>query len=175
MSCCGENLDSSQEIYIRKDGKIAFIANQSMGGNRLTNVGDAQNDGDAINYGQLVQAISQVQSIGETYTTAIPITLFTIVSLGSDGLLYPADSSDQSFMDKVIGITLESKVENSPIKVSQFGLIKGLSGQQTGTPYFFDSNGQLTVSAPSSGFTQVVGIAKSPTELLFDLQIPIGL
>jgi len=174
MSCCGDNLDSSQEQYIRKDGKIAFIANQSMGGNRLTDVSDAQDDGDAINYGQLVQAISQVQSIGEKYITAIPITAFTVVRIGLDGFLYPADSRDQLIMNTVIGITLESKVENSPMQVAQFGNISGLSGLLTGTPYFFDSDGQLTTSAPSTGFTQVVGIAKSSTELLFDLQIPLG-
>lgn len=174
MSCCGENLSPSQEKYIRKDGKIAFIANQSMGGNRLTDVADAQNDGDAVNYGQLINAISQVQNIGDTYTTATPITAFTVVSLGTDGLIYPADSSDQNVMDKVIGIVLESKVENVPVRVSHFGLISGFTGLQTGVPYFFDANGQLTVSTPTSGFTQVVGIAKSSTEFLFDLQIPIG-
>jgi len=174
MSCCEGNLDSSQESYIRKDGKIAFIANQSMGGNRLTDVKNSQEDGDAINYGQLVQALSQVQSIGETYTTAVPITAFTVVSIGLDGLIYPGDSSDQDVMNTIIGIAIESKVENSPIQVVQFGTISDLTGLLTGTPYFFDSNGQLTVSAPSSGFTQIVGMAKSSTELLFELQIPLG-
>lgn len=174
MSCCGDNLDSSQEQYIRKDGKIVFIANQSMGGNRLTDVSNAQDDGDAINYGQLLQSISQVQSIGGEYITATPITEFTVVSIGLDGLLYPANSSDPTFMDTVIGITLESKVENSPIQVAQFGVISNLSGLLLGNAYFFDSYGQLTTSIPSIGFTQVVGIAKSSTQLLLDIQIPVG-
>lgn len=174
MSCCDGNLDSSQENYIRKDGKIVFTASQSMGGNRLTDVKDGQNDGDAVNYGQLVQALSQVQSIGNTYTTAVPVTAFTIVSIGLDGLIYPGDSSDQSFINTIIGISIESKVENSPIQIIQFGTISNLTGLIAGTSYFFDSNGQLTVSAPSIGFTQIIGIAKSSSELLFELQIPIG-
>ncbi len=175
MSCCESNLSPSQEIYIRKDGKIAFIANQSMGGNRLTGVGDAQEDCDAINYGQLVQAISQVKTLGDVYTTAVPITEYTIVSIGLDGLIYPADSSNQINMNTVIGMAIESKVENSPINIVQFGLISGLSDLSIGVPYFFDSNGQLTVSAPPTGFTQIVGIAKSDNTFLLDLQIPVGI
>lgn len=43
--------------YIRADGTIDFTADQSMGGNRLTNVDDGVDGGDAVNVSQF-QAIS---------------------------------------------------------------------------------------------------------------------
>jgi hypothetical protein len=175
MSCCEGNLDSSQEKYIRKDGKIDFIASQSMGGNRLTNLANALNDGDAVNYGQLTEAITQVNGIGNTYTTAVPIDSLTVVSVGLDGLIYPADGSDQSIMNTIVGISTETKVENSTMRVIQFGTLSNLTDLITGTPYYFDETGTLTVSAPSTGFTQIIGLAKSPTELLVDLETPIAI
>ena len=36
---------------VLQDGSRAFTADQSMGGNQLTNVGDGSATGDAVNYG----------------------------------------------------------------------------------------------------------------------------
>lgn len=175
MSCCGDNIPVNQEQYIRKDGKVTFIANQSMGGNRLTNVADAQNNGDAINLGQLNELIQNVLGIGNTYKTGVPIEQNTVVYMGTDGLIYPANSSDSNIINKVIGITTESKVENSDINVITYGTITSVNSLTLGATYYFDTNGQLTQSAPSTGFSQVVGIATTSTTLLFDLQLPVGI
>jgi len=173
MSCCDDNIPLNQEKYIRKDGKVTFIANQSMGGNRLTNVADAQNNGDAINLGQLNELIQNVLSIGNTYKTGVPIEQHTVVYMGTDGLIYPANSSDINIINKVIGITTESKVENSDINVITYGNVTSLNSLIVGTAYYFDINGQLTQSAPSTGFSQVVGSTITSTILLFDLQLPV--
>jgi len=175
MSCCGENIPVNQEPYIRRDGKVAFTGNQSMGGNRLSNLSDAIENGDAINLGQLNNLIDSISGIGKKYITGIPINIHTIVYINSDGLLYPANSSDTNIINKVIGITLESKVENSELKVSTFGNVIGFNNLSIDSTYFFDSNGQLTLSPPSTGFSQSIGVASSNTELLLNLQTPVGL
>lgn len=59
-------------LYIRKDGSIVFIANQSMGNNRLTDVADPVDGGDAINLRTLETAIRE---ISESFTGLTPISV----------------------------------------------------------------------------------------------------
>lgn len=51
---------------IKKDGSVAFTADQSMGGNKLTNVAAGTASGDAVNYAQL-QAVESIIAQFEWY------------------------------------------------------------------------------------------------------------
>lgn len=49
--------------FIKKDGSVAYTSDQSMGGHKVTNVGDGVSSSDAINKGQLDAAIASINSI----------------------------------------------------------------------------------------------------------------
>jgi len=49
--------------FILKNGSVAFSANQSMGGYKLTNLADGVNSGDAVNKSQLDAVTSLIQSM----------------------------------------------------------------------------------------------------------------
>lgn len=63
--------------FILRGGSVAFTANQSMGGFRLTNVGDAVGEGDAVNLGQLhsvAAGVSFKQSVRVATTANITLS-----------------------------------------------------------------------------------------------------
>lgn len=56
------DLSKLAEAVIQADGGQAFTADQSMGGNKLTNLDDGTNPGDAINLSQLEAAVAAIAS-----------------------------------------------------------------------------------------------------------------
>jgi hypothetical protein len=67
---------SNNLLYIRRDGTIPFIANQSMGGYRLTEVADPIDNFDAVNLRTLTTAINNdpiVTTVPSTSTVAVDL------------------------------------------------------------------------------------------------------
>lgn len=55
---------------VLQDGSRAFTADQSMGGNQLTDVGNGSSVGDAINYGQLQAGVGAAESYADGVAAA---------------------------------------------------------------------------------------------------------
>lgn len=172
---CNDLVINANNPFIRKDGTVPFASNQSLGGNKFTNVGNATEPTDLVNLGQLLNAISNITSIGHNFVCGSNIPQFTVVYIQNDGKIYPANSSDVAQMNKVIGITSTTSLSCDETKIIQCGIIQGMTGLLPGRFYFFDSNGQLTYNAPNTGFTQVVGMALTPTIFQVIIQVPISL
>lgn len=170
----GGYVPSNNNIYIRKDGTITFTHNQSMGGNKLTDLQDPTDPTDAVNLRTLQEYVRSSDTIGNNYTAGENISLHQVVIIGTDGLVYNADSSDLSHMDKVIGITTSNQITGGLIPVVTVGTIDGFTSLNTGIEYFVSSSGALTNIPPSTGFTQIIGTAINSTTFLVDLKIPIG-
>ena len=162
------------DLYIRQDGTLPFVANQSMGNNIIQDLANGQVDSDAVNLGQLQTAIENVSKINSyQFNAGVYIPQFTVVYINTDGKVHPANCTDQNEIYRVVGIANLASTISDTISVVTSGILDGLVGLQTGSFYFFDNNGALTVTPPSIGFTQVVGIALSPTRLLVQIQMPL--
>jgi hypothetical protein len=94
--------------------------------------------------------------------------------MSTDGMVYVADSSDLTHMDKILGVAITNQVAGGSVSVVTIGTIDGFSGLIVGTEYFVSSGGALTITPPTTGFTQVMGIATSATEFLVNMRLPLG-
>lgn len=72
--------------WIKKDGSVAFTGNQSIGGNKLTNVGTATVSTDGVNLGQMQSAIAALNSLFDSKPSAKAATTgnITISNPGTD-------------------------------------------------------------------------------------------
>ena len=172
---CNDYVVNANSPFIRKDGSVPFASNQSLGGNKFTNVGNATDATDLVNYGQLLNAIQNVTAIGHNFVCATNIPAFTAVIIQSNGQIITANSSDITQMNKVIGVTYSTALLCEDSKIIQSGIIQGLTGLLPGKYYFFDTNGTLTYTAPTVGFTQIVGVALTNTIFQVSLQTPMSL
>lgn len=160
--------------FIRSDGTIKFIDNQSMGGNNLTDIADPVNPTDAVNLRTLEEFVRSSDTIGNNYTAGEDLMLHRVVYIHTDGNVYEADSSDITQMNKIIGVTIDNTIADDSIPVVTIGTIDGFTGLNIGNEYFVSSSGALTHIPPTTGFTQVMGVAVSVTELLVNMQVPLG-
>lgn len=116
--------------YIKADGTVAFTGDQSMGGFKLTNVGDATLAGDAVNFDTLNKRIVRVfvevpagtnmstignGSVVNGYTLSTGQLVFVSYNLGGEdgGLwLVGASSCTYSSAPYIVGISGGSKSGN---------------------------------------------------------------
>lgn len=64
-------LDTIEAAYIKKDGTVAFTADQSMGSNKLTNVANGTAASDAVNKGQLDSAVAAEAALRSSGDSAL--------------------------------------------------------------------------------------------------------
>ncbi|MDD5433022.1 MAG: hypothetical protein PHO70_08615 [Candidatus Omnitrophica bacterium] len=145
-----------------------------MGGHRLTSLADPVDPTDAVNLRTLQEFVRSSDTIGNTYTAGETISLHSVVMMNTDGNVYVADSSNVAHMDKIIGVAISNQIAGGSIPVVTIGTIAGFTGLIVGTEYFVSSGGALTITPPTSGFTQVMGIATSATEFLVNMRLPLG-
>lgn len=184
-TCCASNSGSSStggsyeltsSDYINRKGTVIFIADQSMGGHKLINLGDAVEDTDAVNLGQVKELILSNNATGSMQTAGETINVFQPVYIHTDGLVYVAKSNDINLMGKVIGIATSTKNINELIRIINIGELSDVpTPLQTGLNYYISSTGYLTYIPPTTGFIQIMGIASSTSEFMLLMQPPIGL
>jgi hypothetical protein len=184
-TCCTSNSGSSStggsseltsNDYINRKGTVIFIADQSMGGHKLTNLGDAVEDTDAVNLGQVKELILSNNAAGSMQTAGETINVFQPVYMHTDGLVYVAKSNDINLMGKVIGIATSTKNINESIRIINIGELSDVpTPLQTGLNYYISSTGYLTYIPPTTGFVQIMGIASSTSDFILLMHPPIGL
>jgi len=183
-TCCTSNSGSStggsteltSNDYINRKGTVIFIADQSMGGHKLTNLGDAVEDTDAVNLGQVKELILSNNATGSMQTAGETINVFQPVYMHTDGLVYVAKSNDINLMGKVIGIATSTKNINELIRIINIGELSDVpTPLQIGLNYYISSTGYLTYIPPTTGFVQIMGIASSASDFILLMHPPIGL
>lgn len=172
-ACCKPGLTSAE--YINKNGSVTFISNQSMGGYKLTNLGNASSDTDAVNLGQVKDLISLSNVVGSTQTAGESIDAFQAVFIHTDGNVYIANSNDIEQMGKIIGIASSAKNINESINIISFGKLSGFHSLHAGFNYYISDMGYLSYIPPTTGFVQIMGIAASTSDFILLMQPPIGL
>lgn len=99
-----------------------------------------------------------------------PGVAFDVVTV--DGKI--ADSSLVTHAGRVAGISMAAPAAGFPVDVIFYGDVENPAWSFTeGDILFLDVNGKLTATAPASGFSQVIGTAKSPTKVVVNIEEPI--
>ncbi len=102
------------------------------------------------------------------------VTAFQMVMATALDTAQAANSEESSHVGRVVGMSLEAIAAGNTGEVQFHGLITNPAWTLTpGDPYFLSSGGEITDTAPLSGFIQRVGTAKSATELILKLSEPI--
>lgn len=173
--CCPGFVVPESGLYIRKDGSVVFMADQSMGGNKLTNLAYALNDGDAVPFQQLLQAVGLIPKIAAVFTAGENIGTNMVVRLGLDGNVYLASASDVTQVNTIIGISSSDSLTGQDVVVTIKGTIGNFETLVQGREYWLAENGAMSLTAPLTGFNQVIGIASSCETFIVNPKLPLVL
>jgi hypothetical protein len=115
-----------------------------------------------------------------------PANIFTAgEDIPVDTLVYISDANTVSIVswntgfNKVVGISNTAVTDGNEILITILGLHvleTSLAGGTAGDPVYFDNDGALTLTEPTSGsadFIQQVGIYNTPTSIFIQLLPPI--
>ena len=95
---------------------------------------------------------------------------------GSSGLLFYADSSNINHANKIVGMTDGAVIQGDPANVVIYGEVAEPTWNWTlDIPIWIGSNGLLTQSSPSVGFSRIIGFPVLPTKIFVELREPIFL
>lgn len=102
-----------------------------------------------------------------------PISAYLMIAQTPQGIRL-ADSSDLSFLNRLIGMSVGAASTNTNLTIQTSGPIS-YNGWNwiPGAPVFLGSNGTLTQIPPETGFLQVVASAMSSTQLIIEIQPPL--
>jgi len=92
-----------------------------------------------------------------------------------DGLVYLANTLDESTVYLVIGVAISGAPMGGSLNIQRSGEITDSGWNWTPGLVWLGSNGTLTQTPPISGFRVNVGVAVSPTRLWLNLDYPIDL
>lgn len=111
------------------------------------------------------EASDEVESIVVTENTP---AFVAVTALGDR-----ADSANVAHFGKVIGLTVESISGGFSGRIELSGFVMNDAWTWTaGAEVYLNGTG-LSMTAPSTGFVQQIGIAKGPTVLYVDIQEPV--
>lgn len=102
------------------------------------------------------------------------VKAYQVVMLLVDGTIAPADGTNVTHAGKVMGITLEDGLAGELVDVIRGGVV--LNPGWTLSPseqYFVGAGGDITNIAPTTGFSQVLGLAETPIALYLAVEAPI--
>jgi len=91
-----------------------------------------------------------------------------------DGAVYYASNTSDSHKHAVLGITVGAVESGNTATVQTYGELLEPSWTWTpGLPIFLTTNGQLSQTAPSSGFVLIIGTAQTATQVFINIKQPI--
>jgi hypothetical protein len=91
-----------------------------------------------------------------------------------DGTIDYADSSNLLHLGKLLGIIVQAVLQGEEVDVIRGGLLEFEGWNwDVDLPVYLAENGLLTQNPATSGFSQIVGFAQSPTGLFVNLREPI--
>ena len=138
---------------------------------------------DTILVNQIEAPTSIIVSVPEGRPSSIPvgnIYLLADIDLGGQrvvkatttGCTYADNGTDYNL---ALGFTVTSVTAGNEVAIRTSGELNGFSNLTVGQPIFLGTNGLLTQTAPTTGVYQQLGIAKSETSILVQIQQSIFL
>ena len=104
------------------------------------------------------------------YISGESITVSRLVYLNEDGKVYQFNNTSLNLVDKVIGFTNHMAQPNIEVEIITKGICANFYGLEVGKKYYAGVDGAITSIPPVIGIQQLVGIAKSGSELSVQLQ-----
>jgi hypothetical protein len=109
-----------------------------------------------------------------TLTAQYAVSGHRVVAASFSGVGIYADASTPSLASSVLGITTGATEIGGAMAVQCDGeMVEPSWTWEQNKPIFCGPNGVLTQTAPTSGFSLVVGIATSPTSIVVSVKQPI--
>lgn len=105
----------------------------------------------------------------ESYVAAASLGGQRAVGLDASGELVYADSS---LGIPAIGVIRDAVTVGATAEVRRMGKVNGFTSLSPSDVYFLSTTGLLSLSAPSSGMIQPIGVAASATELSVEVDYP---
>ena len=88
--------------------------------------------------------------------------------------LYLASNTNLECLNKIVGITKNSAIENGEVMLSKSNIISLNGwGLVPNSLYYLGANGAITNVQPTIGIVQIIGIAKNENELEIKFNLPI--
>jgi hypothetical protein len=105
----------------------------------------------------------------ETYTAAATLGGHRAVALDETGEIIYASSS---LSIPAIGVIRDAVTAGGEVTVYRAGRVTGFTGLTPAATYYLAATGLLSLTPPTSGVLQPLGVAASATELLVDPDYP---
>ncbi|MEO5341106.1 MAG: hypothetical protein H7837_11430 [Magnetococcus sp. MYC-9] len=121
----------------------------------------------------MAHALDRVNSVADSsFVAGVTVGGERFVALTDDGTIVHADASNMDHALRLCGLTMHSGTAGEPVQVRRLGLVEyqGWSWDPGRPAIFLGSNGLLTQTMPTSGFSCVVGHCESPTKLFIQIQ-----
>lgn len=97
-----------------------------------------------------------------------------VVYIGSDGTAYLANFTDLTCMSHIIGLSASTTLKRGTVGIQTFGTLHDLDWSWIRSkPIFLGSNGEMTQTAVSSGFSLKIGYPLTSTSMFIDIEQPI--
>lgn len=110
------------------------------------------------------------------YVAAETLSGHLAVALNDDGELIKADNTNSDHIGRVIGVTTQAISLGATGYVQTYGALTEPTWTWTmGTPVYLSTNGVLTQTPPSTGFSIRIGIPEDTTTLFVRIGEPIQL
>lgn len=110
------------------------------------------------------------------YFAATALGGHRVVAMNSDGKAEYADQTNAAHINKVLGITTSAVNADEIASIVRGGEVTEPSWSWTVTlPVFLGTNGLLTQTQPSTGFSLIVGFPVATTKLFVSIREPIAL
>lgn len=112
-----------------------------------------------------------------SYEAATALLQYRAVVINSSGKAIYADNTINAHGTKVLGITLEAAAApGDAVNIRNYGQVENaLWSWVLDTPIYLDTDGQLTQTAPTSGFRLQVAFPISPIRIFIDINDPVYL
>ena len=96
-----------------------------------------------------------------------------VITTSTNTVTY-ADKSEPTHVGRVLGVTTNAADDGDDLLVVREGRVEHNGWSWTAfLPVYLSTNGTLTQTPPSTGFSQIVGFAETPTSLFVSLREPI--
>lgn len=96
-----------------------------------------------------------------------------VVVLTPSGAIY-ADNRSPSHANKIVGVTVGAASMGSNASIQAAGELDGFSALTPGDPVYLSIDGIITQTLPNSGFLSQIGVAKTSTKVLINIQPSIA-
>ena len=106
---------------------------------------------------------------GEVLTPALKAVI-----IADDEMVYHADNTNKTQVDRVVGVTLSEAAAGGNVIVQKMGRLVNSSWDWTvGKGIFFDADGTLTQDVPASGYWMNIAKVISPTMIELLMRLPV--